>query len=451
MAKYSKQSSSLRVFKPTKREVPNGKHELTILELGNDGRGVARVNGKTVFVEGGLPDEKVIARYTNSRKQYDEAVTEKVIISSPYRATPACDYYNTCGGCSLQHLEYSQQVLTKREQLKTLFSPIQGRQEQIIEWQTVIESSPEHYRQRLRLSISANKSQVNIGFKQRNSHNIVNVDHCYIANKEVNNFIALLRPLITQLKSRSRIQECIISVDLADKVAFLLLIKIPLLAEDYDLLKEFSIEFRSSIKVRLNNDLLGDDLFSYGEQSLTYQLPELNLQFNYQVDDFTQVNQRVNEMMIMRVLEWLNLDGSESVADYFCGIGNLTLPLATRAKSVLGFELVSSMVNKAKNNANINQLTNCEFIVEDLFSDKMKLAKEVDKVVLDPPRAGAKTLCEQLQISKPSTIVYISCNPMTLVRDVNILQAGGYKVVKANLLDMFPHTRHIETMLLLEQ
>lgn len=448
MAKMGKKPSNLRLFKPKQREVKTGLVELTIDALAEDGRGVARMNGKAVFVEGALPTETVKAKYTSVRKQFDEAVCVKALAVSEYRVKPPCGYAGVCGGCALQHLSHPQQLVEKYQQLQQLFNPHQSQQLQAILWHEVMSAEPSHYRHRVRFAINATKEQVIIGFKKHNAHDVIAIEQCYIADQKINETLPLLNKVVCDLKSRSRLVECSVICDETQKMAWLMVCKQPLLETDYQQLKACAEQHKIAIVV---NNSEGGCLFSVGETVLTYTLPEQLLNFNYAVADFTQVNKPINHLMIAKALEWLALQSDELVIDFFCGIGNITLPLAQQAKAVIGYEAVQQMLDKAAQNAHANGLTNCVFEQKDLFSEQILLPTTVTTVVLDPPRAGAKMLSQALSTSKVKKILYISCNPATLARDVAILQAGGFVIKQAQLIDMFPHTRHVETMMLLER
>ncbi|MCR8921772.1 23S rRNA (uracil(1939)-C(5))-methyltransferase RlmD [Dasania sp. GY-MA-18] len=445
-----KPSANLRVFKPKQRLAVPGKHELTISSISSDGRGIAKFNGKTVFVSGALPGEQVLARFTASRKNYDEAACLKVLQTSPDRVQPACEYYGSCGGCSFQHFHYQGQVSAKQQQLQQLFKPHEQRQGQAIAWQPPLVAEAYHYRHRVRFAIQAKGKQFSLGFRQAGSHDVIAVDSCAIADQAINRSLAAVKILLSGLSKRSLLVECAIAVDAQNKLSMLLSAKADLPEQDYQQLQDFSQRQAMAVTVVHSEQPYAAALFSSPEQTRRYYLNEA-MSIEYQAGDFTQVNSAINQQMIKQLIAWLQLSGQDVVADYFCGIGNLSLPMAAGCQQVQAYELVESMVAKASANAVANGLTNIEFICADLFSPQLSPVRTANKIVLDPPRAGAKQLCELLAQQKADKLLYISCNPATLARDAELLQQGGYVLSRAALIDMFPQTKHMECMVLLEK
>ncbi|MGK0442996.1 MAG: 23S rRNA (uracil1939-C5)-methyltransferase [Pseudohongiellaceae bacterium] len=446
----SRHKSNLRVFKPKERLLPKGIHILKIEGLTDDGRGIAKSEaGKAIFVEGALPSETIKVKYINSHKQYDEAEMVEVLDASEFRVPPVCQHFEQCGGCNLQHVSYRQQVRIKQNQLERLFTYHEKTQGNAINWLPAITAQPEHYRHRVRFAISTNKKGLQLGFKQGGSHQVTDVKSCAISDTLINELLPHLKPQLNFLQKRSLLQECIVSLDSKNQMAVQLLCKSELPSDDNEKLNAFAQHHKVFLRTNLTTQVYGEPLFETGKVELEYALPN-QIQIYYEVTDFTQVNMAINHTMIETAIDWLELSGQDTVADYFCGVGNLTLSVAKHVMQSIGFELVKGMVLKAKANAERCNIDNVEFKQADLFKHSGKHFSAANKLILDPPRAGAQQLCEALANSSADKILYISCNPSTLARDVGVLQQSGYEIEKACLIDMFPHTKHMEAMMLLK-
>ena len=441
----AKRRAQLRVFKADKKPVPQGVFLLDVLDLSDEGSGVAKYKGKTVFIAGALPGEQVKVRFIDNRKNFFIAELTAVLQASPQRVSPPCQYMQQCGGCALQHLNCDSQIQYKQDRLKRLIDPIA----QAVEWSPVITASAQQYRHRIRLAVNANKHGVNIGYKQKRSHKIITIDSCWIADTAINKIMPKVKQLISDLKLRSQIEELVVSVDSIQQLGLQLICKTQLPSEDCDRISVFSRLHDVAVIATLFADPYGSTVLACNPKTFIYQVTN-SISLNYEQRDFTQVNPVVNQLMIERALSWLQLDNKQ-VADFFCGIGNLTLPLAKHAKSVFAYELVQSMLTKGKNNADSNHLSNITFIQSDLFEDKVKLGDDVTIAVFDPPRAGAANLAKTLKLDHIEQLLYISCKPETLVRDAEELIGRGMRITKASLVDMFPHTKHMEAMVLFEK
>ncbi|ARN75865.1 23S rRNA (uracil(1939)-C(5))-methyltransferase RlmD [Oceanicoccus sagamiensis] len=443
MAKFRSSSKPLRTFKPKRRQVPAGKYTLAIESLAEDGRGVARVNGKTVFVAGALAGEQVEVNYQQSHKRFDEAVVVKVLDASAERVTPVCQYYSQCGGCNLQHLAATAQRDYKRKTLQSKFSGLQGD----TRFDDSLLGQALHYRHRVRFAIKADRKHFLLGFRQANSHQVVDIAECHVVKPSINALLPRIKPVLAGLKQRSSLLELSITEAANQQLAVVVLAKQALCAEDQAVLAEFADQQDLLFELYQSGDKAKQLLFRQGSAMLFYTLQsQLNMQFA--ATDFTQVNPQINQQLIDAAIDWLALNQQDSVADYFCGIGNFTLPIARRVKAVTGYELVADMVAKARGNAALNQLANADFQVADLMASGGKRSQAYNKVLLDPPRAGAEALCQQLLHSSAEKILYISCNPKTLYRDADILVAGGYQLARIALADMFPQTSHCEVLAL---
>lgn len=448
MAGFKRAPSRNRHFKPKQRTVPQGEHSLQVEALSHEGRGIARPKGKTTFITGALPGEQVRVSYTGSRKQYDEARLLTIEKPSEYRVEPPCQYAGQCGGCQLQHLQYPQQLQYKQQQLNYLLSGLST--EEPLNWVPAIAASPLAYRHRARFAIQANARGCQLGFRADSSHQIVDLPRCEIVSAGINAAWTEIRKLIPSLKGRSQLKECVVTENAEDgRIAVLLIGKQRLIEADLSHLQDFADQQACQVLLAEQGSAY-EPYWQGGELELfSYRLPDSQLTLKYGVTDFTQVNQPVNVLMVQQALEWLSLGAGDHVADFFSGIGNFTLPLARAAESVYAVEVVAAMVAKLNANAAENQLTNIQAVVGNLFSAGLKLPKSLNKALLDPPRAGALELCELLAKSNLEAIVYVSCNPGTLKRDLELLLSGGYQLAKAGLVDMFPNTYHAEAMVLL--
>ncbi|OOF70839.1 23S rRNA (uracil(1939)-C(5))-methyltransferase RlmD [Rodentibacter caecimuris] len=405
--------------------------------------GVAKINGKTWFIENALPQEKVKCRVIDEKRQYGKASVLKHLIRSPQRIRPQCLIYSHCGGCQNQHLPIELQRQTKQQ---SLFRRLQGLQSQPIQLMPMISGEPWYYRRRIRLSLSFNpkSKQLEMGFRQKNSDNIVSVNHCPVATKGINRLLPKLQDFLSNWSQPKNLGH--IELIEADNGIAMLVRHIKNLAEiDRTLLVDFSIQENLILFIQ-------DDQKIHHIQGKYphYCLNDGSL-LQFDIRDFIQVNAALNRQMIEIATNWLNLTKSDHLLDLFCGMGNFTLPLSRLAQSAVGIEGVSEMVEKARQNARLNHCDNVEFYQANLdepFSKQNWTDRRFNKILLDPPRSGAafalNTLC-QLQAE---TILYISCNPATLVRDAEILNQFGYQIKQTAMIDMFPQTGHLESITL---
>ncbi|WP_133011947.1 23S rRNA (uracil(1939)-C(5))-methyltransferase RlmD [Marinomonas flavescens] len=410
--------------------------------LTNEAKGVARLAGKVTFIDGALPGEIVEAQVFKEGRRFDEANLVQITQPSPYRVTPECVHFSKCGGCSFQHLAEPQQFEAKKNWLEGQLRNVASKVN--IEY---LADAPTKYRRRARISIQSHKESFQMGFRGKASKNIIQIDQCIVLTEK-------LQMVYAELK-----------VSLAGSSLVHQLGHIELLEDA----KGASVVFRLT-------DVISDDLKAHwqvwaGEQdiALYWQQPgeskaaveggalrhyELDgLTFNYHPQDFIQVNEMMNQKMVAQAMAWLEPNDNDVVLDLFCGVGNFSLPLAKRAKQVVGIEVQENMVEAGRKNAQLNQLDNITFLAADLTqSDSVNLSKiDVTKVLLDPPRAGALEFLDSIVKIKPMQILYVSCSASTLARDAEYLVAKGYKVLRVSLMEMFPQTSHVETMMLLQK
>jgi 23S rRNA (uracil1939-C5)-methyltransferase len=325
-------------------------------------------------------------------------------------------------------LDYAEQVEHKRRTLQHLLAPFAPRT-----WDEPLLAEPWHYRHRARLAVSADaQGKPQLAFKSAGSHRSVAVRHCDIVDSRLQPLLEQVPQWLARLSKWRRIEEIVLVVDSAGKLALAYRAETAFPAADRALLQQLA-------------HAAGVGL---ADAALQYEIPGQQVTLDFRARDFTQVNPAINDQLVERCIEWLQPETGESVADFFCGLGNFSLPIARRGAAVTGFEASADMVGRAARNAAAAGIDGAAFEVADLFESIPALPAAMRKAVLDPPRAGAKLLCERLAQSRLQAIVYVSCNPHTLVRDLQALTAGGFAVERAALVDMFPQTGHIEAMVL---
>ena len=424
-----------------------------IESLNHEGRGVAHVDGKVVFVDGALPGESVRFVYSKRHKRHDDAKVQEVLSASPERVVPRCPHFGVCGGCALQHLDSAAQLRAKQQVLLDSLRHI-GR----IEPATVLEplTGPQWgYRRKARLGVKyvPNKGRLVIGFRERGESVVADLHGCDILHPSIGARIDDLNALISALQGFDRITQ--IEVAVGDAATALVFRNMFALSDaDLDRLKSFGAEHSMQIYLQP----AGPDsvtLLWPESADLSYALPAYDVELHFAPNEFTQVNMPINRDMVDRTLELLAPEQGDKILDLFCGLGNFTLPLARRAREVVGVEGDAGLIRRAKENAVFNGIGNAQFHVADL-SGNVGTAPwrqtRYDKILLDPPRTGAMELLPQIAKLGARRIVYVSCNPATLARDAGLLMhEHGYKLLSAGVMDMFPHTAHVESIALFER
>ena len=433
-------------YTPAKKKLVSQKLTVTVTKLDAFGQGVANHNGKTIFVKSALPDETVDIQLTEDKKNYAKAKVIKYHNYSHQRVKPQCQYYTKCGGCELQHISSTLQQQAKYEALIKLLQKEAGV---LLEdnLPNIIEDQPYHYRRRARLSINLVKGELFVGFRQSESNQIVNIENCPILVKQLNDLLIPLQSCLRQIKQKKTLGHIeLIAVD--SGIILVLRHTLPLSELDSQLLIQFAEVHNISLYFH------GDKLVHvFGTKEHYYLVNQLKLTFSPL--DFIQVNSRINQKMIDKALEWLNVSSNDKILDLFCGMGNFSLPMATICQSVTGIEGVEALVEKAKFNTKLNkdkvkaktQFFTCN--LEDKQQSSLWNQIIYDKILLDPARAGAYNASAEIVKISPSKLVYISCNPATLARDCKLFIEEGYNIAKIAILDMFPQTKHIESMLML--
>lgn len=436
-----------------KKRLPEPVGHITIESLAHDGRGVAHLDGKAVFIDGALPGESVGFEYLTTRRKFDEGRVTVIHQASPDRVPPKCAHFGVCGGCSLQHLSPEAQINAKQQVLLDNLGRIGGvTPENVL---PVLTGPVWGYRNKARLGVKDvhRKGRVLVGFRERRASYIADLTRCEVLHPAVGERIELLARLVESLDARARIPQ--IEVAVGDQVTALVFRHLDTLSEaDEARLAAFALE--QGIHVWLQSG--GPDTvrpFAPIDSSLSYHLPDPSVEIRFRPDDFTQVNPAINARMVARVLDLLALDSKDQVLDLFCGLGNFTLPMAHQAGMVTGVEGAQELVARARDNASYNHLQNVSFHVADLSidcRDTVWSSGGYNKVLLDPPRSGAAGVLPILGNIRPQRIVYVSCHPGSLARDAGVLVGEQrYTLVSAGVMDMFPHTAHVESIALFER
>lgn len=415
------------------------------------GKGVARVDGKALFVSGALVGETVLVAITRRHARYDEAQIVEMIHPSPLRQEPPCSFYESCGGCSLQHQLPAAQIDDKQNILVDQLSRI-GKIA-AAELAAPIVGSAWGYRGKARLAVRylESKQRVLVGFKGRGHHGVVGIDECPVLDTRVS---ALLKPLAAMIETLTvcrRIPQIEVATD-AQTLVLVFRHLDPLPEGDRLRLREFQKLHRLRVMLQ---PAAGESIYPLApgdNEPLSYRLGDEQLDIQHLPEHFVQVNSGINPKMVSQAMQWLDIDPGERLLDLFCGVGNFTLPMARRAAQVLGVEGDGGLVKQAGANARLNGLTNVEFRHGDLFAEFNNDERRFDKILLDPPRVGAQWVCENIEMFDARRIVYVSCNPATLARDGGILvQQKGFRLQKVGVIDMFPNTSHVESMALFER
>ncbi|NOH23117.1 23S rRNA (uracil(1939)-C(5))-methyltransferase RlmD [Vibrio europaeus] len=433
-----------RFFQPKKKTQLNTKHQsLTVEKLDHHGAGMAYQNKKPIFIEGALPGEQVLAQLTESKSKFARAKLIKIQKASEQRIAPFCQHYAECGGCNMQHLSVEAQQEYKQQTLSQLMSKFAG---QSVALSAPVVGDERGYRRRARVSIKLNKKtrQLEFGFRKKQSKDIVTVTHCPVLDTELDNLLAPLYGLLSGFSNQENIGH--VELVKGDNTKVIVLRHLKALKEsDQKLLEQFAAGNQASLYLMPESDQLNRVV---GESA---HYLETGVTIPFEPNNFIQVNQNVNQTMVEQALSWLELSEQDRVLDLFCGLGNFSLPMAKQVASVVGVEGVDDMVEKAANNAQVNGINNTAFYQANLEQDvsgQPWAAKNFDKILLDPARAGASGIIEQISALGASRVVYVSCNPATLARDSQSLLNQGYKLQKLGMLDMFPHTSHLESMAL---
>lgn len=435
-----------------KPRLPGPVDQVTIESLAHDGRGVTHVDGKAVFIEGALPGELIGFEYLATHSKFDEGRATDIHQASADRVTPRCPHFGICGGCSLQHMEAGAQIRAKQQVLLDNLQRIGGVvPEDVL---PPLTGPVWGYRNKARLGVKyvIKKGRVLVGFRERRAPYVADLVRCEVLHPSVGERINQLATLLGELEGRARIPQIEVAVsDAATALVFRHLD--PLSAADQARLQGVAHELQMHVYLQPAGPDTVHALMPV-DSILSYNLPEQQVELRFRPNDFTQVNSVINRQMVARVLEMLALDRSDTVLDLFCGLGNFTLPMARLAGSVTGVEGEAGLVDRARDNARLNGLDNIALHVADLAADQRHAAWAgggYNKVLLDPPRSGAAGVLDVLGNIHPQRLVYVSCHPGSLARDAGMLVSTyGYRLRAAGVMDMFPHTAHVESIALFE-
>ena len=427
--------------------------EADIVDLAHDGRGIARLDGKAVFIDGALPGEHVRFRVLKRRRQMDEAGLVDVLLASPDRVVPRCAHFGICGGCSLQHLSAAAQLSAKENQLLENLQRIGNVQPARV--LAPLRSDEWAYRRRARLGIKYvhKKGRVLAGFREREKPYIADIRRCEVLPAPLANLPQELAALAETLTIKEKVPQVELAAGDEETALVFRVMETPS-AADLEKISAFGIERGLQIFLQTGGlDTVRPVRSDYAP--LSYAVDGGNVRIAFGPVDFIQVNRGINVSMVDAAITLLKPAANDAVLDLFCGLGNFTLPLARRAGRVLGVEGDAPLVAKARANAVHNGIDNAQFAVENLFEPNTfgEWARErYDLVLLDPPRAGAAELLPRMAHWQPRRVVYISCHPGSLARDAGILVADlGFTLTAAGVMDMFPHTTHVESIAVFER
>lgn len=437
----------------SRKPLPPQPVQATIEDLSHEGRGIAHLDGKTIFIDNALPGETVLFRYTALHGRFDEGEAIAIDNPSAQRVAPQCPHFGVCGGCSLQHLSPEAQMALKQKTLLEQFQHVgHVMPERIL---PPLTGPVWGYRHKARLGVKyvAKKGGGMVGFREKRSPYVTDMQSCAVLQAQVGQRIMALRELIGSLEAKQRIAQIEVAVG-EDNTALVLRNLDPLSPADTDTLIAFAQDTGLQLYLQPGGPKTVVPLYPESPGDLHYQLP-LDLNLAFQPTDFTQVNPVINRQMIERAIEFLALDEEDSLLELFCGLGNFTLPLATRAGRIMAVEGEASLVERAEQNARRYGLENVQYAVanlQDIQTEADWLQGDYNKMLLDPPRSGATEIIQQLDFSSIERVLYISCNPATLARDAGeLVNQHGFKLQQAGVMDMFPHTTHVESIALFKK
>jgi 23S rRNA (uracil1939-C5)-methyltransferase len=424
----------------------------SITALSHDGRGIAHVKGKTTFIENALPGEKVAFVYTKQRGKFDEGKTVEVLEASVDRAQPACAHFGVCGGCSLQHMTSAAQLAYKQktflEQLQH-FGKVQPK-----ELLPPLTGPIWGYRRKARLGVKyvVKKNALLVGFREKNNHFLADIKQCETLHPAVGYLIEALKELIADLSVYQQLPQVEVAID-DQETALIFRHMVDISDDDKNKLIIFAQQHQIRMYLQPNKPNPIHLLWPQdGRELLSYQLPDFDVTLQFHPSGFTQINTEINRQMVRQAVQLLGLDDKDCVLDLFCGVGNFTLPIARHCAEVIGMEGDADLIKQAQQNAQNNQISNANFYQADLTQSlPLDKIKKCNKLLLDPPRTGALEVIQQLKALRVERIVYVSCNPATLARDAGELVQQGYRLASAGIMDMFPHTHHVEAMAVFEK
>lgn len=417
-----------------------------VIDLSHDGRGVAELADRRVFVPGALPGERVLLRTRKRRRRNQDAELVEIVERAAARVEPPCPYFGVCGGCAVQHLDYAAQLKFKEGVVAGTLQRIGGVAPAA--WLPTLSGSQWHYRRRARLGIKfvTGKDRVLVGFRERAAPYITDMAACRVLVEPFDRLPAELAELVAASPLRQRIPQAEIAAG-DEGGAMILRVLDPPGDDDLAAWRAFGERLGIDVYIQTGGPATVEPIVAAPRQ-LHYALPQENLRIEFEPGDFIQINSQVNQAMVAAALEAAELAAGDRVLDLYCGLGNFSLPIARRAGSVLGVEGTGSLVARAARNAKINGISNARFVTADLEQPDWPFFREgFDVVFLDPARAGAAAAVAAMRRMQPRRIVYVSCHPGTLARDAaELVTRQGYRLTSARVLDMFPNTHHVEAI-----
>lgn len=431
---------------------------ILITGIAPEGRGIAHIDGKITFIEDALPGETVLIRYKKKHRAYNEAKSIQILQSSPHRVKPRCLHYDSCGGCNLQHLSNASQLQHKEKILTEQLAHFAGIQPHAL--LPPLKAANWGYRRKARLGVKYvdKKQAVLVGFREKNGRYLAQLQTCEILDPRVSQLLIHLQQLIYSLKAYKAIPQ--IEVALGDEIIALVFRHLsPLDEADQIKLKNFADHYQIQLYLQPGNESTTHCIWPKNPKPLCYRLKNehyspSSLELLFEPQHFVQVNADINQAMIVRALELLAPNFSDRILDLFSGLGNFSIPLATRCQFVVGVEGSTELVKQAKINAAHNSIHNVHFYTADLAASIKKeiwAQQTFNKILLDPPRSGALEVIQQIATWNVERIVYVSCNPVSLARDAKELINQGYRLQQAGIMNMFPQTHHSESICLFTQ
>ncbi len=437
-----------------RKPLPKDPVTANIHAFSHEGRGICSIDGKTTFVDNALLGEEVDFIYTEKRGKFDEAIATEIHQASSQRVTPPCAHAEICGGCSLQHMANPAQIAHKQsvlvEQLKHFgaaedYELVEPMQAEVL-----------GYRRKARLGVKfvPKKGGALVGFREKKSNFLAQIESCAVLDQRVGAIIRPLRDMISELDTNNKTAQ--LEVAMGDEQVALVVRHLEELSDkDKELWTAFGQEHNLYIYLQPKGPDTVHLLYGPDDREwLSYKIDAFEVELLFHPMDFTQVNASINQQMVKKAIDWLEPKDEDRILDLFCGLGNFTIPLAKVAKNVIGVEGSDAMVERGGMNAKHNGLDNVEFYatnLQDDFTGEDWAQQGFNKVLIDPPRSGALDVVQNIARFNPERIVYVSCNPATLARDAGELKEKGYKLVKAGVMDMFPHTSHTESIALFEK
>lgn len=445
----------------------NRKYEIAIVDLGHSGEGIGKIDGFTVFVEGGIPGDRLRIQMTTVKKNYGIGQLLEIVEPSPYRIEAPCAIAHRCGGCQIMHMDYQAQLESKRGRVTENLKRIGKIEAKVLP--TLGMEKPYEYRNKAQFPVGIMNGKAIMGFYEKGSHDIVDTQYCHIQHPINTAIVEAVKAFIQdyhisiydEKTGRGLIRHLVTKVGYITGEIMVVMVTngrvIPHQEKLIEALKGKVKGLKSvvqNINEKNTNVIFGRETVTlHGQDTIEDYIG--SLKFKISAQSFFQVNPLQTKVLYDKAMEYAGLEGQETVFDIYCGIGTISLFLAQKAKKVYGVEVVEAAIEDARENARLNQLNNTEFYAgtaEVIIPRLYQKGVRADVVVVDPPRKGCEpVVLDTIANMNPKKIVYVSCNPATLARDVAILEEKGYKTVEVQPVDMFPHTMHVESIILLQK